>query len=66
MRPDDVFGAWLRQRRKTLDVTQAELAHQVGCALVTVKKLETGSRRASKQIAERLAAVDLAPLDEGK
>ena len=54
---DNLFGNWLRQQRKTLDLTQAELAHQVGCAPVTVKKIETGVRRPSKQIAERLATV---------
>ena len=26
------FGYWLRRRRKALDLTQDELAHQVGCA----------------------------------
>ncbi len=57
MQPDNLFGNWLRQQRKTLDLTQAELAHRVGCAPVTVKKIETGVRRPSKQIAERMAAV---------
>lgn len=57
MQPDHPFGTWLRQQRKALDLTQAELAHQVGCAPVTMKKLEAGVRRPSKQIAERLAAV---------
>src|SRR5215469_4802508 len=57
MQPDTLFGNWLRQQRKILDLTQAELAHQVGCARVTVKKIEAGVRRPSKQIAERLAAV---------
>ncbi|HVO70443.1 MAG TPA: helix-turn-helix domain-containing protein, partial [Aggregatilineaceae bacterium] len=57
MQPDNPFGNWLRQRRKALDLTQAELAQQVGCALVTMKKIETGVRRPSKQIAERLATV---------
>lgn len=57
MQPDNLFGNWLRQQRKTLDLTQTELAHRVGCAPVTVKKIETGVRRPSKQIAERLATV---------
>ncbi|MEZ4672416.1 MAG: tetratricopeptide repeat protein [Anaerolineae bacterium] len=57
MQPDNPFGNWLKQRRKTLDLTQTELAERVGCAPVTVKKIEMGSRRPSKQIAERLAAV---------
>ncbi|HEV2583398.1 MAG TPA: helix-turn-helix domain-containing protein [Ktedonobacteraceae bacterium] len=57
MQPDHPFGAWLRQQRKALDLTQAELAQRVGCAPVTMKKIEAGVRRPSKQIAERLAAV---------
>jgi len=27
------FGYWLRRRRKARDLTQQELARQVGCAL---------------------------------
>ncbi len=49
------FGYWLRRRRKALDLTQDELAQRVGCALGTIKKLETDQRRPSKQLAERLA-----------
>jgi class 3 adenylate cyclase len=49
------FGYWLRRRRKALDLTQDELAHQAGCALGTLKKIETDERRPSKQLAERLA-----------
>ena len=50
------FGRWLQQRRKTLGLTQAELAHQVGCATVTIHKLEIEERRPSQGIAERLAS----------
>src|SRR5262245_17762296 len=49
------FGYWVRRRRKALDLTQEELAHQVGCAEVTIKKIEADERRPSRQIAERLA-----------
>jgi class 3 adenylate cyclase len=49
------FGYWLRLRRKVLDLTQDELARQVGCALGTIKKIETDQRRPSRQLAERLA-----------
>ena len=49
------FGYWLRRRRKALDLTQDELARQVGCALGTVKKLETDERRPSREMAARLA-----------
>src|SRR3712207_1735442 len=49
------FGDWLKQRRKALDLTRAELAQQVGCAVVTIQKLELDARRPSKEIAARLA-----------
>lgn len=57
MQADKRFGEWLRQRRRALDLTQAELAQRVGCALVTVKKIERGAQRPSKQMTARLATV---------
>ena len=50
-------GYWLRRRRRALDLTQEQLAQQVGCALETIKKIETDARRPSRQMAERLADV---------
>ena len=58
------FGYWLRRRRKALDLTQEDLAQQVGYALDTIKKIETDMRRPSKQLAERLADVLQIGLDE--
>src|SRR5262245_49752189 len=56
------FGAWVQRRRKALDLTQVELAERVGCALGTIRKIETDERRPSKQIAARLAdQLQLAP-----
>jgi predicted ATPase/class 3 adenylate cyclase len=56
------FGSWIQRRRKALDLTQAELAERVGCALGTIRKIETDERRPSKQIAARLAdKLQLAP-----
>ncbi|HEU5100840.1 MAG TPA: tetratricopeptide repeat protein [Roseiflexaceae bacterium] len=49
------FGDWLRQRRRALDLTQAELARRVGCATGTIKKIETDERRPSREIAALLA-----------
>lgn len=49
------FGYWVRRRRKALDLTQDALARQVGCALGTLKKIETDERRPSRQLAARLA-----------
>ncbi len=61
--PDEPsFGHWLRQRRRALDLTQEELAQQVGCASETIRKFEAGVRRPSKDIAQRLAdALRLTP-----
>lgn len=51
------FGQWLRQRRKSLDFTQVELAARVPCAKGTIRRLEAGDLRPSKQLAERMADV---------
>src|SRR3954451_19025630 len=49
------FGDWLRQRRRSFDLTQEELARRVGCATGTIKKIETDARRPSREIAALLA-----------
>src|SRR5262249_31723785 len=49
------FGAWVRQRRRALDLTLEELAAQIGCAVTTIRHIETDERRPSKQLAARLA-----------
>ncbi len=56
------FGAWLKDRRRMLDLTQVELASEVGCAVVTIQKIEAAKRRPSKQMAERLADVLQVPV----
>lgn len=54
--PQDLpFGQWLKWRRTALDLTQWELAERIGCSRETIQKIEAGSRRSSKQIAELLA-----------
>jgi transcriptional regulator with XRE-family HTH domain len=58
------FGDWLKRRRKALDLTQRELAQQVGCAESTLRKIETERLRPSRQIAERLAACLAIPAAE--
>lgn len=55
MDADVTFGAWLRRRRRMLDLTQKELARQVGCAVVTIRKFEADDRKPSKDLAEQLA-----------
>src|SRR5690349_11976040 len=58
------FGRLLKEYRKTLDLTQENLARQVGCALITIKKIEGDTLRPSKAVAERLAKVLAIPSDE--
>ncbi len=58
------FGLWLRQRREELDLTRQDLAQRVLCSLETIRQIERGKRRPSKQIAELLAECLGVPLDE--
>lgn len=61
---ETTFGRLVREKRRTLDLTQEELAHRVGCAPVTLRKIEYDSLRPSVQIAERLAMALGIPLEE--
>ncbi|HYP39583.1 MAG TPA: tetratricopeptide repeat protein [Chloroflexia bacterium] len=49
------FHIWLKEQRKALDLTQKDLAQRIGCSTVTVKKLEAGELRPSKELATILA-----------
>jgi predicted ATPase/transcriptional regulator with XRE-family HTH domain len=49
------FGLWLKERRKKLDLTQADLASCAGCTAATIRKIEAEERRPSRQVAELLA-----------
>lgn len=49
------FPVWLKRRRGALGWTQAVLAQQIHCALVTVKRMEAGSLLPSVQLATLLA-----------
>jgi predicted ATPase/transcriptional regulator with XRE-family HTH domain len=54
---ESLFGRTLRKHRRQHDFTQAALAGQVGCATVTIQRIEQGTLRPSRQIAERLAEI---------
>lgn len=60
----DSFGYWVRQRRRALDLTQEVLAQRVGCAAVTLRKIEADQRRPSPQMARRLAECLALPDEE--
>jgi predicted ATPase/DNA-binding XRE family transcriptional regulator len=58
------FGQWLKQRRKALDLTQEGLAERIGCSYIAVHKIEAGTRRPSRQLAELLADLFQVPAEE--
>src|SRR3954447_1974946 len=55
MTEDLTFSSWLKQRRKALDMTQGELARLSGCSVETLRKIEAGALRPSRQLAALLA-----------
>ena len=55
---DDLsFGQWLQRRRRSLLLTQAEVADQAHCSAAAIRKVEADERRPSAAIAEHLARV---------
>jgi predicted ATPase/transcriptional regulator with XRE-family HTH domain len=45
------FGTWLRRKRRALDLTQKALADQVGCAEITVRRMEADEYKPSNELA---------------
>ena len=64
MATDSSFGTWLKQGRRDLDLTQDALADQAGCSVEMIRKVEAGTARPSRQLAELLAAALHVPPDE--
>ena len=58
------FGAWVRTRRRQLDLTQAELGARAGCSEAAIRKIEADERKPSRQLAELLAAALEIPAPE--
>jgi len=52
---DESFGEQLRRRRRARDLTQEALAEQAGCAVDTLRAIESGRRRPSRELAAILA-----------
>lgn len=48
------FGPWLRKQRRNLDLSRQAFANQVGCAEVTVRRIEAGTLKPSKELASIL------------
>jgi DNA-binding XRE family transcriptional regulator len=48
--PEEIsFGEWLHQRRRLLDLTQQQLADQIGCARITLRRIEAGGTQTVKR-----------------
>lgn len=59
-----IFGSWLRQRRNELGVSQEQFSEHLDISYSTLRKLESGERRPSGQIAYLLADYFSVPADE--
>src|SRR6185503_9848760 len=51
MQEEISFGKWLRKQRRALDLTRQAFADQVGCAEVTLRRMEAGTLKPSKELA---------------
>lgn len=49
------FGQWLKAQRARLDLTQSDLAHRLGYSVITLRKVEAGALKPSKQMISLLA-----------
>jgi predicted ATPase/DNA-binding XRE family transcriptional regulator len=45
------FGIWLRKQRRALELSRQAFADQVGCAEVTLRRIEAGTLKPSKELA---------------
>jgi predicted ATPase/transcriptional regulator with XRE-family HTH domain len=60
----DTFGEWLLRQRNARKLTREEFAQRVGCSVSALRKIESGERRPSTQIAELMANCLDVPLEE--
>ena len=58
------FGNWVQRRRRGLGLTQNDLAQQLGCAPITLRKIEAEERRPSLTIAQSMAQCLAIPLPQ--
>jgi predicted ATPase/DNA-binding XRE family transcriptional regulator len=57
MQEEISFGFWLRKRRRALDLSQQAFAEQVGCAEVTLRRIEAGTLKPSKELASIILGI---------
>src|SRR5512136_2752375 len=48
------FGIWLRGERRRLDLSRQVLAGRAGCAEITLRRIESGTLKPSKELARIL------------
>lgn len=58
------FGEWLKRQRSSRGLTQKQLAQQIGCATITLRKIESEDRHPSVQIVERVSEIFHIPQKE--
>ncbi len=54
MQEEISFGEWLRKQRRGLDLSRQAFARQIGCAEVTLRRIEAGTLKPSKELASIL------------
>lgn len=62
--PPANFSRWLKKLRTQQDLTQEALAEHAYCSVQTIRFFETGKRRPSLEMAERLAQVLKVPAEQ--
>jgi predicted ATPase/DNA-binding XRE family transcriptional regulator len=58
------WSEWLKCRRQELDLTQEQLAQRASCSVFAIRKMESGERRPSRQLAKMLAQSLEIPCEE--
>ena len=54
MQEEISFGKWLYKQRRALDLTRQAFADRIGCAEVTLRRIEAGTLKPSKELASIL------------
>ena len=54
MQEEIPFGAWLRKQRRSLDLSRKAFADQIGCAQITLRRIEAGTLKPSEELANIL------------